>query len=74
MPWRCGLMAALLTWLFLAGPAVAGLKSYTDSQGVIHISNVKPRPAPTQADRLPEAPEPSALVSPPQTATPAARR
>ncbi|HEY9073170.1 MAG TPA: hypothetical protein VIN67_03470, partial [Desulfobaccales bacterium] len=61
-------MAALLTWLFLAGPAVAGLKSFTDSQGVIHISNVKPRPTPAQADRLPAAPDPSALVSPPQTA------
>jgi soluble lytic murein transglycosylase-like protein len=72
MPWRCALMAALLTWLWLAGPAVAGLKSYTDSQGVIHISNVKPRPAPIQADRLAAAPEPSALVSPPQTANPVA--
>lgn len=72
MSWRCGLMAALLSWLWLAGPAVAGLKSYTDSQGVIHISNVKPRPVPTQADRLAAAPEPSALVSVPQTAAPVA--
>jgi soluble lytic murein transglycosylase-like protein len=72
MSWRYGLMAALLTWLWLAGPAVAGLKSYTDSQGVIHISNVKPRPAPPQANRLAEAPDPSVLVSPLQTVAPVA--
>jgi hypothetical protein len=58
------LAAALLVWLFLAGPAAAGIQRYTDSRGVIHISNVPPRQAP--APRGAAAPEPVAALKTPE--------
>ena len=43
-------MAALLAWLLLASPAGAAIQRYTDSRGVIHISNGAPaKPAPVQS-------------------------
>jgi hypothetical protein len=39
---RLGFLAALLVWLYLAGPAAATVHRYTDSRGVIHISNIPP--------------------------------
>jgi hypothetical protein len=40
MLWRVGLLTMLLAWMLLAAPgAAAGIQRFTDSQGVIRISN-----------------------------------
>lgn len=71
MPWRVGIVAVSVTWLFLAGPAVAGIQRHTDSKGVIHIGNVPSKPAPvphpaTAPEAMAALPEPAvAQVSQP---------
>ncbi|MCX5892754.1 MAG: transglycosylase SLT domain-containing protein [Deltaproteobacteria bacterium] len=66
MSWRLGILMAVLAWLFLAGPAVAGIQSHTDSRGVIHIGNVPPS-QPNSPSAVPEA-----MSAPPEMTAPAA--
>ena len=70
MPWRLGIVAALLAWLVLAGPADAAIQRSTDSRGVIRLRNVPAKPAPSPPDNRAEAPEPKAMVSLPEPAPP----
>ncbi len=73
MPWRLGILAAVLAWLLIASPAGAAIQRHTDSQGVIHISNVaaaRPVPAPAAglADSPASAPPKRASLPEPQAA------
>ncbi len=72
MPWRIGIMAALLAWLLLASSAGAAIQRHTDSRGVIHISNGPVKAAPGHQGDLAENPGPE-MASLPAPAPPPAR-
>ncbi|MCX5891055.1 MAG: transglycosylase SLT domain-containing protein [Deltaproteobacteria bacterium] len=71
MPWRIGIMAALLAWLLLASSAGAAIQRHTDSRGVIHISNGPVKAAPGHQGDLAENPGPEMAALPEPEASPA---
>ncbi|MFZ5453424.1 MAG: transglycosylase SLT domain-containing protein [Thermodesulfobacteriota bacterium] len=75
MTWGILFLAAILAGFILAGPAAAGIKRYTDSKGVIRISNIGPaQPGQIQSPltaAAPGAPETPQEVARPPAAAPA---
>lgn len=73
MSWGLILLAAILAAYLVAGPAAAGIKRYTDSRGIIRISNVgpaKPKQIQSPSTAAPPAPKetPREVTRPPETA------